>query len=51
MKKIDLADTSMAESLALSTAPAFLDLIERARQEVADGEVLSLAEMKRDLLP
>jgi antitoxin (DNA-binding transcriptional repressor) of toxin-antitoxin stability system len=39
------------ESLALSTHPEFLDLIKRARAEVAAGKTLSLDEMRRRVLP
>lgn len=36
-----------AESLALSTNPTFLALIERARAQFDRGETISLEEMKR----
>jgi antitoxin (DNA-binding transcriptional repressor) of toxin-antitoxin stability system len=39
------------ESLALSTHPGFLKLIQRARAEVAGGKTLSLDEMRRRVLP
>ncbi len=35
------------DSLALSTNSEFMEIIERARQEVADGRTISLDEMKR----
>ena len=38
------------ESLALSAHPEFLDLIERARAEIAEGKSLSLAEVRRRVL-
>jgi antitoxin (DNA-binding transcriptional repressor) of toxin-antitoxin stability system len=37
------------ETLALSTHPGFLALIERSRREVAAGKTLSLAEMRAAL--
>jgi hypothetical protein len=37
------------ESLALSTSPEFLRLIQAAREEIADGDFISLEEMKREL--
>jgi len=37
------------ESLALSTHPGFLALIERSRREVVAGKTLSLAEMRAAL--
>ena len=37
------------ESLALSTNPEFLQVIEAARAEVARGEVISLEEMKLEM--
>ena len=37
------------ETLALSTHPGFLALIERSRREVATGKTLSLAEMRAAL--
>jgi antitoxin (DNA-binding transcriptional repressor) of toxin-antitoxin stability system len=39
------------ESLALSSHPGFLALIERSRREVAAGKTLSLAEMRAALAP
>jgi PHD/YefM family antitoxin component YafN of YafNO toxin-antitoxin module len=39
------------ESLALSTNPEFLAIIERARAEMASGRKLSHDEMKRAVLP
>jgi len=39
------------ESLALSSHPGFLDLIERARREFAGGKTLSFDEMKKAVLP
>lgn len=39
------------ESLALSTHPGFLALIERSRREVAAGKTLSFAEMRAALAP
>lgn len=39
------------ESLAMSTHPEFLDLIARARRELAAGKTLSLEEMKKAVLP
>ncbi len=39
------------ESLALSTNPEFLALIERSRAQFAARETLSLAEMKKAVLP
>ena len=38
------------ESVALSTSPEFLRIIRAAREEVERGEVLSLEEMKREVL-
>jgi len=37
------------ESLALSTSPEFLRLMQAARKEVEKGDVVSLEEMKREL--
>ncbi len=37
------------ESLALSTNPEFLQIVEAARGEVKRGEVISLEDMKREL--
>lgn len=37
------------ESLALSTSPEFLRLMQEARTEVERGDVVSLDEMKREL--
>ena len=37
------------ESLALSTNPEFLGVIQAAREEVRRGEVVSLEEMKREM--
>jgi hypothetical protein len=34
------------ESLALSTNPIFMEIIQQARQEVAEGKTLSLEEVK-----
>ena len=39
------------ETLALSTDPAFLDLIARSRAQFAAGQTLSHEEMKRAVLP
>ncbi len=39
-----------AESLALSTDPEFLEIIRAARAEAAGGAVVSLKEMKREVL-
>ena len=39
------------ESLALSTNPDFLEIIEQARSEIAAGHIMSLDEMKRAVLP
>ena len=36
------------ESLALSTNREFMEIIEQARQEIADGSTVSLDEMKRE---
>lgn len=38
------------ESLTLSTSPQFLRIMQAAREEIAKGEILSLEEMKRELL-
>lgn len=38
------------ESLALSTSPTFLDIIERSRKEIRAGNTISLEEMKRSVL-
>jgi antitoxin (DNA-binding transcriptional repressor) of toxin-antitoxin stability system len=40
-----------SESWALSTSDVFLELIEKARAEIAMGKSLSLEEMKRAVLP
>jgi len=37
------------ESLALSTSPEFLEIIEEARQEFESGRKLSLSEMKSEV--
>jgi PHD/YefM family antitoxin component YafN of YafNO toxin-antitoxin module len=37
------------ESLALSTSPGFLRLMQAAREEVERGDIVSLDEMKRGL--
>jgi len=37
------------ESLALSTSPEFLRLIQEAREEIEDGDFISLEEMRREL--
>ncbi len=37
------------ESLALSTNPEFLQIVQAARGEVSRGEVISLEDMKREL--
>ncbi len=37
------------ESLALSTNPEFLEIIERAREEFESGKTLSLDEMKAEV--
>jgi hypothetical protein len=39
-----------AEGLALSMNPAFLKIIRRARAEVKGGKVVTLRQVKRDLL-
>lgn len=39
------------ESLALSHHPEFLELLARSRADFAAGRIISLAEMKRRLLP
>jgi antitoxin (DNA-binding transcriptional repressor) of toxin-antitoxin stability system len=39
------------ESLALSQHPKFLRIIARARAQLAAGRTLSLAAMKREVLP
>ncbi|MCC5637965.1 hypothetical protein LC593_19415 [Nostoc sp. CHAB 5844] len=44
IKDIDL------ESLALSTNPEFLAIIQNAREEFKTGKKLSLEEMKREIL-
>jgi len=36
------------ESLALSTSPAFLRLMQAAREEIARGDSVSLEEIKRE---
>lgn len=38
------------ESLTLSTSPEFLRIMQAAREEIAKGKILSLEEMKRELL-
>ncbi len=38
------------ESLALSTNPEFMEIIESARDEFRSGKTLSLDEMKREVL-
>jgi PHD/YefM family antitoxin component YafN of YafNO toxin-antitoxin module len=38
------------ESLALSTSPEFMAIIEAAREEFRSGKKLSLEEMKREVL-
>ena len=38
------------ESLALSSHPGFLKIIKTAREEAASGAVVSLEEMKREML-
>lgn len=38
------------ESFALGTSPEFLRIIRAAREEVERGEVLSLEEMRREVL-
>jgi PHD/YefM family antitoxin component YafN of YafNO toxin-antitoxin module len=38
------------ESLALSTDPEFMKIIEAAREEFKSGKKLSLEEMKREIL-
>jgi hypothetical protein len=40
-----------AESLALSTNAEFMEIIEQARQEIAGDRMLSLEEMRREVLP
>jgi antitoxin (DNA-binding transcriptional repressor) of toxin-antitoxin stability system len=37
------------ESLALSTSPAFLRLMQAAREELARGDSVSLEEIKREI--
>jgi len=37
------------DSLALSTNPEFLEIIEQARREVAAGETISLEDVKREI--
>ena len=39
------------ESLALSSNAEFMDIIKEARREIATGRVLSLDEMRREVLP
>lgn len=39
------------ESLALSTHPEFLDLVAKARSEIAAGRTVSLEEMRKRVLP
>lgn len=39
------------ESLSLSTNPAFMELIELAREEFRSGKKLSLEQMKKEILP
>jgi len=39
------------ESLALSSHPEFLEIIERSRRQFAAGKTLSLEEMRRAVLP
>lgn len=39
------------EALALSSQPAFLKLIKRARAEIAAGKSISLTDMRERLLP
>lgn len=39
------------ESLALSSHPEFLEIIEKLRRQFAAGDTLSLEEMKRAVLP
>jgi hypothetical protein len=38
------------ESLALSTNPTFLDIIERSRKEIRAGQTIPLEEVERSLL-
>ena len=38
------------ESLALSTNPEFLDIIQKAREEFKAGKKISLEELKREIL-
>ena len=38
------------ESLALSTNQAFLEIIERSREQVRAGKTISLEQVKRSLL-
>ena len=40
-----------SESLALSMNAEFMEIIEQARREVAAGNVMTLEEMKRAVLP
>ena len=44
LKKID------KESLALSTNPEFLEIIQKAREEFKSGKKISLEELKREIL-
>jgi antitoxin (DNA-binding transcriptional repressor) of toxin-antitoxin stability system len=39
------------ESLALSSHPEFMEIIEKSRRQFAAGNTLSLEEMKRAVLP
>jgi len=46
---VSLADVDK-ESLALSSHPGFRRVIQAAREEAARGDVVSLEEMKREML-
>ena len=46
---VSLSDVDR-ESLALSSHPGFLKIIRAAREEAANGDVVSLEEMKREML-
>jgi antitoxin (DNA-binding transcriptional repressor) of toxin-antitoxin stability system len=39
------------ESLALSAHPEFLEIVEKSRAEIAAGRILSLAAMRKRVLP
>ncbi|MCX7046652.1 MAG: type II toxin-antitoxin system prevent-host-death family antitoxin [Candidatus Sumerlaeota bacterium] len=44
LKKVD------RESLALSTNPEFMEIIQKARKEIKTGRKLSLKEMKQEVM-